>query len=112
MSPQISHTEHAQVGIKDKPVCACLCTLAPKICVPDSKLWILQSLSTLLLSYTMIAQDHEDIAERRHLLRLWVSPHENRPIPEEYVDLWNTTKPGERGGIFVKGDLTVPLEAE
>lgn len=56
--------------------------------------------------------DFEDISERRHLLRLWISPKENRPIPEEYKALWNSTVPGLRGGIRVTGDMTVPLEAE
>ena len=62
-----------------------------------------------------MAQDHEDINEKRHLLRLWVSPLDNRPLPEEFSELWNNTTPGERGGIITKGDqqlLTVPLEAE
>ena len=60
----------------------------------------------------LVLQDPEDIADRRHLLRLWVSPKHNRPIPEEFAALWDSTIPGERGGIFVKGALTVPLDAE
>lgn len=57
--------------------------------------------------------DYEDVDKRRHLLRLWVSPTDNRPLPEEYAELWNNTVPGERGGINVEGQkLTVPLEAE
>lgn len=52
--------------------------------------------------------------ERRHLLRLWVSPLQNRPLPEEYAELWDNTIPGQRGGIVAEGQkqLTVPLEAE
>ena len=57
-------------------------------------------------------QDYEDIDQRRHLLRLWVSPQDNRPLPEEYAELWNNTVPGNRGGIVVQSQLTVPLEAE
>ena len=59
-----------------------------------------------------VLQDYEDIDQRRHLLRLWVSPLDNRPLPEEYAELWNNTIPGERGGIVVQSQLTVPLEAE
>lgn len=58
------------------------------------------------------AQDHDNLAERRHLLRLWISPTENRPLPEEYTNLWNSTIPGERGGILMEGNLTVPLNPE
>jgi len=56
--------------------------------------------------------DHDNLAERRHLLRLWISPTENRPLPEEYTNLWNSTIPGERGGILMEGNLTVPLNPE
>lgn len=55
----------------------------------------------------------QEVANRRHLLRLWVAPPNDRPLPEEYAELWDSTEPGRRGGIHI-GDtpLTVPLEAE
>ncbi|KAK9919027.1 hypothetical protein WJX75_008803 [Coccomyxa subellipsoidea] len=57
--------------------------------------------------------DHAEVANRRHLLRLWVAPPNDRPLPEEYAELWDSTQPGKRGGIYIGGTpLTVPLEAE
>lgn len=50
---------------------------------------------------------------RRHLLRLWVSPEGERPLPECYAELYGTVKVADRGGIRVPGyDLKIPLEAE
>ena len=46
-------------------------------------------------------------------MRLWVAPPNERPLPEEYAELWGSTTPGQRGGIYIGGvPLTVPLEAE
>ena len=47
-------------------------------------------------------------------MRLWVAPPNERPLPDEYTELWGSTEPGKRGGIMW-GDgvkLAVPLEAE
>jgi hypothetical protein len=50
---------------------------------------------------------------KRHLLRLWISPAVDRPLPDCYAELYGTTKIGNRGGIRVPGfDLNIPLEAE
>ena len=59
-------------------------------------------------------QDVEEIGERRHLLRLWLSHPDCRPLPEEYAEFWESTVPGARGGILVDGykQMAVPLEAE
>eukprot|EP00884_Botryococcus_braunii_P013847 jgi/Botrbrau1/22463/Bobra.0091s0065.1 len=58
--------------------------------------------------------DDEDVNNRRHLLRLWLSPRVDRPLPDVYK--WSgpnsSVKPGFRGGIEVHTSLTVPLEAE
>ena len=49
----------------------------------------------------------------RHLLRLWLSPPEARPLPEVFAPRYGSIVPGDRGGIVVKGTtLRVPLEAE
>jgi hypothetical protein len=49
----------------------------------------------------------------RHLLRLWLAPPQARPLPEVFAPRYGGVRPGERGGIVVKGTrLTVPLEAE
>ncbi len=50
---------------------------------------------------------------KRHLLRLWVAPPVERPLPQCYAELYGTVKVGDRGGIRVKGyDEKIPLEAE
>ncbi|KAK9862136.1 hypothetical protein WJX84_008907 [Apatococcus fuscideae] len=72
----------------------------------------------LLYNHTMLHNrtaftDHEDYNERRHLLRLWVSPQGDRELPECYADLWGSITPGNRGGIIIPGEQpTVPIEAE
>jgi len=49
----------------------------------------------------------------RHLLRLWLAPPQARALPEVFAPRYGGVRPGERGGIVVKGTrLTVPLEAE
>ena len=55
----------------------------------------------------------QEVDKRRHLLRLWVAPPNERPLPDEYAELWGATTPGKRGGIYVGNvNLAVPLEAE
>lgn len=59
--------------------------------------------------------DHPDVDRRRHLLRLWLSPVNDRPLPECYSDLLGgSVQIGNRGGIRVPGAVTnpIPLEAE
>lgn len=59
--------------------------------------------------------DFEDWPEperKRHLLRLWLSPKEGRALPECFAPRYGSLKPGERGGIVVKGtELTFALSA-
>eukprot|EP00884_Botryococcus_braunii_P012120 jgi/Botrbrau1/20909/Bobra.0135s0040.1 len=58
--------------------------------------------------------DYEDIDQKRHMLRLWVAPLEDRPLPNVYLP-WSCSgrlTPGVRGGKSVGDALTVPLEAE
>eukprot|EP00884_Botryococcus_braunii_P012117 jgi/Botrbrau1/20906/Bobra.0135s0037.1 len=58
--------------------------------------------------------DFEDVDQRRHMVRLWVSPLEDRPLPDAYLpwDPDGKLRPGFRGGVHVSKSLTVPLEAE
>lgn len=51
---------------------------------------------------------------RRHLLRLWLAPPDELPLPEAYADiLGGSVEVGKRGGIVVSGTrLNIPLEAE
>ena len=52
--------------------------------------------------------------ERRHLLRLWIAPPVERPLPDAYLEIYGgSVAVGSRGGIKVAGyKPTVPLEAE
>ncbi|KAL4531948.1 hypothetical protein Ndes2437B_g02377 [Nannochloris sp. 'desiccata'] len=62
--------------------------------------------------------DHdEDATKKRHLLRLWIAPEDERPLPKAYTELMGgSVVAGERGGIaYEKGSgvqLHVPFEAE
>jgi hypothetical protein len=60
--------------------------------------------------------DHdEDVTKKRHLLRLWISPEDERELPEAYAGLMGgSVVPGQRGGIVCEEGVEhyVPLEAE
>ncbi|CAL8468861.1 g8402 [Coccomyxa elongata] len=65
------------------------------------------------LHYRSAFVDYPEMDRKRHLLRLWVAPPVERPLPECYAELYGSTKVGDRGGIRVKGyDLKIPFEAE
>ncbi|KIY93513.1 hypothetical protein MNEG_14449 [Monoraphidium neglectum] len=60
-------------------------------------------------------EDHEHVDDKRHLLRLWLSPEDARPLPEHFSDLWGGVTPGARGGVGFKTGPeggVFPLEAE
>ncbi len=50
----------------------------------------------------------------RHLLRLWVAPPGDRPLPDVYSEIMaGSTVPGKRGGIIIQGATPhIPPEAE
>lgn len=55
-------------------------------------------------------EDWPDPDQRRHLLRLWVSLPEDRPLPPAFTQRYGSIEPGNRGGIITKHTrLTVPL---
>jgi hypothetical protein len=58
--------------------------------------------------------DHPDIDQRRHLLRLWLSPAQDRPLPPVYSEiLGGSVQVGDRGGIRIQGfQESIVLEAE
>lgn len=57
-----------------------------------------------------VAQEQD---RKRHLLRLWVAPPVERPLPQCYAELYGSVRVGDRGGIRVKGyEEKIPLEAE
>lgn len=58
-------------------------------------------------------RDHPEPERRRHLLRLWLSPEDGRPLPPVFAERYGVLEPGARGGIRVPGaPVLVPLEAE
>ncbi|KIZ03879.1 hypothetical protein MNEG_4075 [Monoraphidium neglectum] len=60
-------------------------------------------------------EDHEHPDDKRHLLRMWLSPEDGRPLPEHFAELWGNIEPGKRGGVgykFDPKDGVFPLEAE
>ena len=60
-------------------------------------------------------EDYPEPERRRHLLRLWLSTPEGRPLPACYAERYYSLAPGERpaGGIIVPGTrLHAPLEPE
>lgn len=56
----------------------------------------------------------QDDKLKRHLLRLWIAPEDDRPLPDKYKEiLGGSVEQGHRGGIIVKGtDLKITAEAE
>jgi hypothetical protein len=58
-------------------------------------------------------EDWEDPAQKRHLLRLWLSVPDDRPLPEVFASRFGTTEIGNRGGIIVPGTIpTIPWTTE
>lgn len=56
-------------------------------------------------------EDYDEPHRRRHLLRLWLSARNGRPLPEFLAERWGNIAVGQkRGGIVVPGQKTsVPL---
>jgi len=44
-------------------------------------------------------EDWPDPQQRRHLLRLWLSPATGRPLPPAFAQRYGSLTPGDRGGI-------------
>jgi len=56
-------------------------------------------------------RDWPDRADRRHLLRLWLSIPDDRPLPECFRQRYGSIEIGNRGGILTKGTrLHAPLD--
>ena len=57
-------------------------------------------------------EDWPDPAQRRHLLRLWLSVPGDRPLPEIFASRFGSVEIGNRGGIIVQGTApTIPWTA-
>ncbi|CAF2920174.1 unnamed protein product [Rotaria sp. Silwood2] len=53
--------------------------------------------------------DWNDPAQKRHLLRLWLSIPEDRPLPDVFASRFGSVEIGNRGGIHVRGTMpTIP----
>jgi len=53
--------------------------------------------------------DWDDPAQKRHLLRLWLSIPGDRPLPEVFATRYGTIEIGNRGGIIVRNTIpTIP----
>ena len=56
--------------------------------------------------------DWPEPERKRHLLRLWLSPANGRPLPQVFAERYGSTEPGHRGGIRCPGVTPyVPLDA-
>ncbi len=70
------------------------------------------SFTHLFLSFLFAClPDLQDASKQRHLLRLWLAPPEERPLPEAYREIMaGGLKAGDRGGIVAEQTLNVPLQ--
>ncbi len=58
-------------------------------------------------------EDYSDPARKRHLLRLWLSPPNGRPLPAVFAERYGSVTVGERGGIQVPDTVpTAPLQPQ
>jgi len=48
-------------------------------------------------------EDWPDPARRRHMLRLWLSPEDGRPLPPAFAERYGSLEPARRGGIRMAG---------
>lgn len=65
------------------------------------------------LHYRSAIDDYPEPDRKRHLLRLWLSPTDERPLPHFYEDMQGSTEIGKRGGIRTPGQSeSISLEAE
>lgn len=55
--------------------------------------------------------DWPDPAQRRHLMRLWLSPQGDRPLPPVFTQRYGSLEVGDRGGIITTNTrLHAPLD--
>ena len=56
-------------------------------------------------------EDYDEPERKRHLLRLWLAPHNARTLPEVYTERYGSIMPGDRGGVVVPGSTpTIPFD--
>jgi hypothetical protein len=44
-------------------------------------------------------EDWPEPDRKRHLLRLWLAPHNSRPLPDVFAERYGSVVPGNRGGV-------------
>lgn len=55
--------------------------------------------------------DYEEEERKRHLLRMWITPEQGWPLPEQFSDRYHTIEIGNRGGIYCPNETPyVPLD--
>ena len=59
-------------------------------------------------------EDYAEVDRKRHLLRLWLSAPNGRPLPPDFAERYGTVEVGTvRGGIVCPGtQLSIPMDAE
>jgi hypothetical protein len=72
---------------------------------PGSMLWV-HNHTVLHLRTAFV--DHDEPERKRHLLRVWVSPPNNRPLPESFGSFFGDVSAGAvRGGYRPRRDRPV-----
>jgi hypothetical protein len=58
--------------------------------------------------------DWDNPEDKRHLLRLWIAPEKERPLPDAYLEIYGgSVEIGNRGGIRVKDTIEhISFDAE
>jgi len=52
-------------------------------------------------------EDWPELKDRRHLLRLWLSAPNDRPLPKAFKQRYGSIEVGKRGGVAVEGVMPV-----
>src|SRR5262249_12780151 len=52
-------------------------------------------------------EDYPELERKRHLLRLWLAPANALQLTEVFAERFGSVKPGDRGGIGVKGSRAI-----
>lgn len=57
-------------------------------------------------------EDWPELESRRHLLRLWLSAPNDRPLPDSFKERYSSIEIGNRGGVAIEGlEPVAPLQA-
>jgi len=104
--PEVPRLTAAQVAAMDL-----LAALAEELCLhAPFAAGDMQFVNNHVVFHGRTAYEDDRAAGRsRHLLRLWLSPPNTRPLPAHFADAWHATAPGAvRGGIPLKQRVAAP----